>query len=487
MKNINSINVGKSVQISSKDVDRKTSKSISPGDDLYMKYRGIEKQHNQHGDWNLRQKLKIIEEHKFPKHNDATKTRSNNIDLTDNRNQNKFIVPKKPINEIAKPNDNSPNIPRHRVNFGETELISGSEQSDNDPPLLLHIGDNEENIIYKDNLTQTCKPKRNICFLKTHKCSSSTIQNILFRWGDDHDVTFVLPRSNRPYLGSPSLFNRVFAMPSFDGKYNILANHARYNKQGMSSVMPGDSIYVTVLRDPAKQFESIYNYYRLNTRFNLDLTHFIDQPMRYFRRQQGALVSGRNPMLFDLGFDAAYIEPEDRKVDDWIQQLETDFHLVLIAEYFQESMILLKNELCWGLSDVVSFKQNQRSKSSVRTTDPVVADKIRRWNGADMKLYNHFNKTLWKKIEAYGIERMKNEVTSLQKLTEEFKRTCIGSTRDFGDPRMWYPSGVRVKSYVINPDAKDNRICSQLTRPELSYISLLRKKLINKNIKHASR
>ncbi|XP_033102044.1 galactosylceramide sulfotransferase-like isoform X2 [Anneissia japonica] len=380
----------------------------------------------------------------------------------------------------------SPYIRRHKVNFGETELILGSEQSDREQPLLLHIGKMEE---YKASYSSkdACKPKNNICFLKTHKCSSSTIQNILYRWGDDHNLMFVLPKSEcGPYLGNPYLFNRTFAVPSAIGKYNILANHARYSKQGMSEIMPSDSIYITVLRDPAKQYESIYDYYGLEERYGIDLSGFLNQPNVYYQFGRMDRFSGRNPMLFDLGLDARQLEVDDPKIDEWIGIIDNDFHLVLIAEFFQESMILLKNELCWTLADVTSFKQNERIKPSVRTIDTAEADKIRKWNGGDWKLYTYFNTSLRKKIETFGVENMKHEVALLKKLNDQLSQNCIGTVREFGDSRMWYPSGVQIKSFLRNPQAKDNRLCSQLTRPELSYISLLRKKQYIMNIQYAN-
>ena len=48
---------------------------------------------------------------------------------------------------------------------------------------------------YKD-----CNKVRNIAFLKTHKCASSTVQNILMRFGVNNDLNFVLP-SRGNYLG----------------------------------------------------------------------------------------------------------------------------------------------------------------------------------------------------------------------------------------------------------------------------------------------
>ena len=48
---------------------------------------------------------------------------------------------------------------------------------------------------YKD-----CVKKHKIAFLKTHKCASSSVQNILFRFGLKNHLTFALPSTGN-YLG----------------------------------------------------------------------------------------------------------------------------------------------------------------------------------------------------------------------------------------------------------------------------------------------
>ena len=50
-----------------------------------------------------------------------------------------------------------------------------------------------------------------------------------------------------------------------------------------------------------------------------------------------------------------------------IDDLSEKIDLVLIVEYFDESLILLKRELCWELDDVVYFKLNQRSQEYKQT------------------------------------------------------------------------------------------------------------------------
>ena len=207
------------------------------------------------------------------------------------------------------------------------------------------------------------------------------------------------------------------------------------------------------------------------------LRSFLKQPDIYF---QGEPVyprqAGRNQMLYDLGLDARWMDEEHPDVHKYIAMIENNFQLVLIAEYFEESLILLKDLFCWSVDDIVYFNQNARSKSSVRRVTSSMRREILDWNSADNALYKHFNRTLWKKIERYGVARMKEEVAQLQLRNDILQRKCIGGKLDSHDPRMWYPEGIKVNSFIMNPDASGDRLCEQLIRPELSYINILKAK-----------
>ncbi len=80
-----------------------------------------------------------------------------------------------------------------------------------------------------------CTPKKNIVFLKTHKCATSTVQNIFFRYGDTHQLSFVLPKSTRDHRFSmKEPFNRrqVFFSGRNPAYFNIFTNHAIFNQRG---------------------------------------------------------------------------------------------------------------------------------------------------------------------------------------------------------------------------------------------------------------
>lgn len=79
--------------------------------------------------------------------------------------------------------------------------------------------------------SETCRPHTNIMFLKTHKTASSTVLNVIYRFGELHELRFALP--NLTYLlGYPDNF-KAELVKGYRGPrvstFNIMANHLRFN------------------------------------------------------------------------------------------------------------------------------------------------------------------------------------------------------------------------------------------------------------------
>ncbi|CAM4721455.1 unnamed protein product, partial [Lepidochelys kempii] len=79
--------------------------------------------------------------------------------------------------------------------------------------------------------TVACKPKTHVVFLKVHKSASSTVMNILFRFGETHHLTFALPINGASQLGYP----HYFLAESVEGftlgnasAFNITCHHMRF-------------------------------------------------------------------------------------------------------------------------------------------------------------------------------------------------------------------------------------------------------------------
>ena len=92
----------------------------------------------------------------------------------------------------------------------------------------------------------TCTPRRKIAFAKTHKTASSTVQNILLRYGLKNGAEFLLPWVNN-YLGNMLKPFTVEQMDRADqtkvpwhrtlrkspGGYDISCFHCKWNDTAM--------------------------------------------------------------------------------------------------------------------------------------------------------------------------------------------------------------------------------------------------------------
>lgn len=344
------------------------------------------------------------------------------------------------------------------------------------------------------SITVWCEPIKNIVFLKTHKCGSSTVQNILLRYGDDHNLTFALPTYGN-YLGNPRLFNRRmipslnYIKSKFGKVYNIFTHHTRFSYHEIKAVMPSNSVFITIIRDPVSLFESLFCYYDLKNIYSgLSLKDLSDilysnspnsAKINFNKRFYGRI--GRNQMSFDLGLDSYYFE-NLKVIKHFIKKLDNYFNLVMISERMDESLILLRHMLCWPIHNVIVFKHNVRYRSDIDNSstiefDEFVKSKFRLFNRADQMLYNHFYKKFELEIEKFGFERMKQEIKILKEETHKLYLKCVDKELLLTDllPNNTY---ILPKTKILANKVKNTTdpICWSLTAPELLYTDLLKQK-----------
>ena len=73
---------------------------------------------------------------------------------------------------------------------------------------------------------------------------------------------------------------------------------------------------------------------------------------------------------------------------------------------------MLRLLLCWEWEDVLFFVTNERADReplSEKLTQEILA-----WNKFDNAIFEHFNKTFWRKIDAY--EHFESDKKTLEKL-----------------------------------------------------------------------
>ncbi|XP_029353152.1 galactosylceramide sulfotransferase-like [Echeneis naucrates] len=332
---------------------------------------------------------------------------------------------------------------------------------------------------------KTCVPKMDIMFLKTHKTGSSTFLNILFRFAEQHKLKFAFPNNQNDFY-YPSSFQRTYVHSYRSGKcFNVICNHMRFNSAEVAKVLPRDTFYVTILRDPAELFESSFHYFSSITPLTWripgedKMAEFLRNPNLYFSPDKINSFYLKNLIFFDLGGDNT-LHPDDPRVEESIRLISGNFHLVMLMEHFEESLILFKDIFCWEMDDILFFKLNSRNKSAVSKLSLELRAKALQWNSVDWKLYKHFNRSFWEKVEAYGRERMERDVAELRRRNAEMAKICIdgpqsvaaGSIQD-NAMQPWQPFGEKfIVGYNLNKniDEANQKLCRKMLTQEIQYL-----------------
>ncbi|XP_021350435.1 galactose-3-O-sulfotransferase 2-like [Mizuhopecten yessoensis] len=282
-------------------------------------------------------------------------------------------------------------------------------------------------------------PTKNVVFLKVHKVGGSTLMNLFYRYADSKNLNLMVPIDTEGdhwnYLGFNTTLHPKNIVPLPRGEsYNILCNHVLYDKQAFLKIMPNDSVYITILRNPVGQFVSAAMYYNFLSSLEQEARKHIGlQPIpelfhEYFtNRDRYSSVNSyhvRNKMSHDLGLPMSRFD-DKVFIERFIQNLTRDYELVMMMEYFTESVILMRRFLLWTLEDVIFIPLNvnmrKKKKNVMMYNDDI--DALSEWNYADFQLYKHFEQRYMQQIEAEG-PSLQQEVTYFNDVLEKIAAFC---------------------------------------------------------------
>uniref|UniRef100_F6R1J0 Uncharacterized protein n=1 Tax=Ciona intestinalis TaxID=7719 RepID=F6R1J0_CIOIN len=89
--------------------------------------------------------------------------------------------------------------------------------------------------------------------------------NIIERYAVKHNLTIALPNGvDWARFNYPNPFHERMVFPLLHGQdhYDVICHHMRFNSKQVNKILPRHvAKYVTILREPGKMFESIFDYF----------------------------------------------------------------------------------------------------------------------------------------------------------------------------------------------------------------------------------
>ena len=319
-----------------------------------------------------------------------------------------------------------------------------------------------------------CRPKINVGFLKTHKTGSTTVFNILTRFAISNNLPVVTPKPYYSHLCYPYNFSRGYScMLRPNAQYNMLMNHVRYS-EAVRNILPNDTFWFTILRDPLEYFQSCYFYFKIGDEIGADYETFMRNPSAYLPafRHFSANIRRRNP-LFGLAYDLGFENFTEVSSNEVIDFMESEFDFVMIAEYFDQSLAYLRKQLCWSFHDMVYVDQNKRKKKEnemqLKGTE-VYQSVIREIIPVYFDAYEYFAEKLREQI--LSRDDLKSDVIKLQNILEEKRSECFGDGKKLKDERLvpaFQP--VPIYTYALKSHSTD---CVRIALPESALTDCLR-------------
>ncbi|KAI6652039.1 Galactose-3-O-sulfotransferase 3-like [Oopsacas minuta] len=239
---------------------------------------------------------------------------------------------------------------------------------------------------------------------------------------------------------------------------------------------------IAILRHPATQLKSGFKYYGVSSIYPdgaLSFNEFIDDPVSHLKKMYELKNLLWNGMSVDLGLmnnknipwlitksDIISNHVLRTYVYDFLTSIEESIDLMLISEYFEESLVLLKRLLNWNLEDMAFFSLNKAVESvTIDQFTDAEMDKIIEWNFIDYLLYTRMLNKLFQQIYYSDVD-INKDVIELKSINSYFKEYCLAEVKM--DPRLY--GAVPILGYKLNREGEMVEKCKLMTTTELKNI-----------------
>jgi len=171
--------------------------------------------------------------------------------------------------------------------------------------------------------------------------------------------------------------------------YRLLRGHVKF---GIHHLIDRPFTYVTILRDPVSRIVSHYYYvlrtpahalHEMVTSTGMDIERYILSGL------STELNNGQVRLISGIGSSLPFGQCNSSLLEKAITNLETHFSVVGLTERFDDSILLMSQNLDWHKSPYYIKRNVTKSRDYEIELTVEMVDAIRRYNVLDLKLYEY--------------------------------------------------------------------------------------------------
>jgi hypothetical protein len=243
-------------------------------------------------------------------------------------------------------------------------LLDNTHQTSSKYVSLLNTFNQDDAIVNSHNngYKNCTKKETHIYYLKTHKTGSTTFAGILRTIVLTTNATYVAfyKVTDSGYIQETTLGKAMIVPHPLDldeyghvkadgplRKLDINLEHTVFKESDVFAVMNADTKLVATVRHPFNHLKSSFNHYHLDEKFGLKLNGYTD-PVEMFLKNVTQYQTAKkfdainNRMIREFGYNASYLN-DTEYVKKYIRFIVDRFDKVVITEYLNEGLVLLKN------------------------------------------------------------------------------------------------------------------------------------------------
>jgi len=196
--------------------------------------------------------------------------------------------------------------------------------------------------------------------------------------------------------------------------------------------------------------------------------------------------------MYDLGFpefsDSRESADSEERINEVVKIIMDRFDFMILTDKMDESLVLMADMLCWSLDDIIEFRQNiELNKDDTSIITDKMKDNLRRFNKADHALYLASVKRFEELKEAFGAQRLKDQVDLLKLKRENLIQECTVGGKPVGASQLrdayhhiLNPPGITIGGWKLNKHGEQTELCRDLVSDELTWTDKVRRYMMRK-------